>query len=56
MSGPGKGVPLTILIAGASAFTEQYLLEHTRYWEEVTVAAPHPKGGVHLAFVVGCAS
>ena len=33
--GDGKGVPLTILIAGASAFTEQYLLEHTRYWEEV---------------------
>ena len=50
--GDGKAgmLPLTVIIAGASQFTEQYLLDHTKYWEEVTVAAPQPRGG-DLAFV-----
>ena len=43
--------PLVVVVAGASAFTEQHLLDHTRYWDEVTVAAPQPAGGIHLAFV-----
>jgi hypoxia-inducible factor (prolyl hydroxylase) len=49
--GQTGAIPLTIIVAGASAITEQYLLDHTRYWDEVTVAAPQPRGGVHLAFV-----
>ena len=43
--------PVVVVIAGASSFTEQHLLDRTRYWEEVTVAAPQPAGGIHLAFV-----
>lgn len=43
--------PLTILIAGASAHTEQFLLEHTEYWSECVIAAPAGRGGAHLAFV-----
>ena len=45
--------PVVVVIAGASSFTEQHLLDRTRYWEEVTVAAPQPAGGIHLAFVGG---
>ena len=43
--------PLTVLIAGASARTEQFLLEHTEYWNEFVVASPGSSGGAHLAFV-----
>ena len=43
--------PLTVIIAGASARTEQFLLERTEYWSETTTAAPSSRGGVHLAFV-----
>jgi hypothetical protein len=43
--------PLTVLIAGASARTEQFLLEHTEYWNEFVVASPVSSGGAHLAFV-----
>ena len=43
--------PLTVLLAGASAHTEQFLLEHTEYWAELTTASPPARGGVHLAFV-----
>ena len=43
--------PLTVLVAGASAHTEQFLLEHTEYWAELTTASPPVRGGVHLAFV-----
>ena len=43
--------PLTVLLAGASARTEQFLLERTAYWSEVVMASPPARGGVHLAFV-----
>ena len=43
--------PLTVLLAGASARTEQFLLERTAYWSEVVTASPPARGGVHLAFV-----
>ena len=49
--GAAGSVPTTVIVAGASAFTEQFLLDHTSYWEEVTASAPQPRGGVHLAFV-----
>ena len=43
--------PLTVLLAGASARTEQFLLERTAYWAEAATAAPPARGGVHLAFI-----
>ena len=47
----GGAVPLTVVVAGASVRTEQFLLEHTEYWLEFARAAPQPRGGTHLAFV-----
>ena len=44
-------MPLTVVVAGASVRTEQFLLEHTEYWLEFARAAPQPRGGTHLAFV-----
>lgn len=49
--GDPAAVPTTVIIAGASAKTEQFISEHTAYWRETIVAAPQPRGGVHLAFV-----
>ena len=49
--GDPAAVPTTVIIAGASARTEQFILDHTAYWRETIVAAPQPRGGVHLAFV-----
>ena len=43
--------PLTVLLAGASARTEQFLLERTAYWSEVVRRRRRRRGGVHLAFV-----
>ena len=40
-----------MLLAGASARTEQFLLERTAYWAEAATAAPPARGGVHLAFI-----
>ena len=54
-SASAAAAPLTIVIAGASSKTEQFLLEHTRYWEEVPICAPQPGSGgggeIHLVFV-----
>ena len=49
--GNPAAVPTTVIIAGASAKTEQFISAHTAYWRETIIAAPQPRGGVHLAFV-----